>query len=90
MTAGALTAVLATLSDLLFWVQQQSDESGAEGIVNVVTAGSLLAALTALLTGLFVLAAGLVTRRRRLVRLGLLAVLLSQTLWLAIWLTTLM
>ncbi|MEV6624850.1 hypothetical protein AB0M83_44015 [Amycolatopsis sp. NPDC051106] len=56
----------------------------------VVAAGAgtaVFAALTALLLGLFVLVAGLVERRKRIARLGLLAVVLSQTLWLAMWLT---
>jgi hypothetical protein len=48
---------------------------------------AVFAALTALLLGLFVLVAGLVKRRKRIARLGLLAVVLSQTLWLAMWLT---
>jgi len=92
VASAAVTAVFSALSDFVFWSQQQSSDpdSGLETLLSVIVGVVLLAALAAILLGLFVLAAGLVTRRNRLVRLGLLAVLLSQTLWLAIWLTTLM
>ncbi|MFI5587357.1 hypothetical protein ACIA5G_20075 [Amycolatopsis sp. NPDC051758] len=92
VASAAVTAVFSALSDFVFWSQQQSSDpdSGLETLLSVITGVVLLAALAAILLGLFVLAAGLVTRRNRLVRLGLLAVLLSQTLWPAIWLTTLM
>ncbi|MEU8638503.1 hypothetical protein AB0C38_40505 [Amycolatopsis sp. NPDC048633] len=86
---GAVAAVFSALTDLVYGVEQSSD--GEHGALLTVLASVLyLVALVAFLLGLFVLVAGLVKRRKRVVRLGLLAVLLSQTLWLAMWLTSFM
>ncbi|GLY34297.1 hypothetical protein Amsp01_003210 [Amycolatopsis sp. NBRC 101858] len=84
--AGAATAVFSALTDFVYWLQESSDnEQGA--LLTFLASVTYLAALTGLFLGLFVLVAGLVKRRKRIARLGLLAVLLSQTIWLAMWLT---
>ena len=87
--AGAATAVFSALTDFVYWLQESSEnEQGA--LLTFLASVTYLAALTGLLLGLFVLVAGLVKRRKRVARLGLLAVLLSQTIWLAMWLTAAM
>lgn len=81
--AGAATAVFSALTDLVYWLQESSEQE--QGSLLVFLAGvTYLAALTAFLLGLFVLFAGLVKRRKRIAGLGALAVLLSLTLWFAI------
>ncbi|MFJ7216112.1 hypothetical protein [Amycolatopsis sp. NPDC098790] len=88
--AGAATSVFAALADFAFWLRERSSGDSDEGLLTFFGVMTYLAALTALLLGLFVLVAGLVKRRRRIAKLGLLAVALSQTLWLAMWLTAVM
>jgi hypothetical protein len=89
VAAGAGTAVFAALTDFVYWLQDSSDDE-QNALLVFFASLAYLAALTALLLGLFVLVAGLVKRRRRIARLGLLAAVLSQTLWLAMWLTAAM
>jgi hypothetical protein len=89
VAAGATTAVFSALTDFVYWLQGPSDDEQGAPLVFLASV-TYLAALTALFLGLFVLVAGLVKRRKRIARLGLLAVVLSQTLWLAMWLTAAM
>jgi hypothetical protein len=89
VAAGATTAVFSALTDFVYWLQKSSDDEQGALLVFLASV-TYLAALTALFLGLFVLVAGLVKRRKRIARLGLLAVVLSQTLWLAMWLTAAM
>jgi apolipoprotein N-acyltransferase len=86
VAAGAGTAVFSALTDFVYWLQKSSDDEQGSLLVFLAS----VTYLTALLLGLFVLVAGLVKRRKRIARLGLLAVVLSQTLWLAMWLTAAM
>ncbi len=89
VAGGAATAVFSTLTDLVYGLQESpGSEQGA--LLTFFAAIAYLAALTGLLLGLFVLVAGLVGRRRRIARPGLLALGLSQTIWPAMWLTALM
>lgn len=90
LALGAVTAVFSGLGDLVFYAQQQESSPGQETWLSVLLGGAVLAGLVATLLGLFLVAAGLVKQRKRLVRLGLFAVVLSQTFWLATWLTTFM
>lgn len=90
LALGAVTAVFSALGDLVFYAQQQDSSSGQETWLSILLGGAVLAGLVATLLGLFLIAAGLVKQRMRLARLGLLAVVLSQTFWLATWLTTFM
>jgi hypothetical protein len=86
---GAGTAVFSALTDFVYWLEKSSDDEQAPLLV-ALAGITYLAALTGLFLGLFVLVAGLVKRRKRIARPGLLAVALSQTIWLAMWLTALM
>ncbi len=88
VTLGTVTAVCSGLGDVVFGLQQQDSSSGQESLLNFLLGAAVLAGLVATLLGLVLIAAGLAKRQRRLVRLGLLAVVLSQTFWLATWLTT--
>ena len=88
VAAGAGTAVFSALTDFGYWLQESSgNDQGA--LLTFLASVTYLAALTALFLGLFVLVAGLVKRRGRIAELGLLAAALSQTIWLAMWLTAL-
>ncbi|MEU0796295.1 hypothetical protein ABZ342_40065 [Amycolatopsis sp. NPDC005961] len=87
---GAVTAVFSALGDLVFYAQQQESSPGQETWLSILLGTAILAGAGALLLGLFVLLAGLVKRHGRSTRLGLLAIVLSQTFWLATWLTTFM
>lgn len=88
ITLGTVTAVCSGLGDVVFGLQQQDSTSGQEALLSVLLGAAVLAGLAATLLGLVLIAAGLGKRQRRLVRLGLLAVALSQTFWPATWLTT--
>ncbi|MGW5718405.1 hypothetical protein ACWEVP_19715 [Amycolatopsis sp. NPDC003865] len=88
VTLGTVTAVSSALGDVVFGLQQQDSTSGQEALLSVLLGAAVLAGLAATLLGLVLIAAGLGKRQRKLVRLGLLAVVLSQTFWLATWLTT--
>jgi membrane associated rhomboid family serine protease len=89
VASGAVAAVFSALTDLVYGLEQATDEEHGS-LLTVLASVLYLAALVAFLLGLFVLVAGLVKRRKRIARLGLLAVLLSQTLWLAMWLASFM
>ncbi|WP_372664489.1 hypothetical protein [Amycolatopsis kentuckyensis] len=88
VTLGTVTAVCSGLGDVVFGLQQQDSTSGQESLLSFLLGAAVLAGLAATLLGLVLIAAGLGKRQRRLVRLGLLAVVLSQTFWPATWLTT--
>ena len=88
VTLGTVTAVCSGLGDVVFGLQQQDSSAGQESLLGFLLGAAVLAGLAATLLGLVLIAAGLGKRQRRPVRLGLLAVALSQTFWLATWLTT--
>ncbi|HEX8867068.1 MAG TPA: hypothetical protein VF821_15520 [Lentzea sp.] len=68
LVSGAITAVLAALGDLVFWVQQSAGPGNGhawEPVLSVLLGGGLLASAVAAVLGLSVVVAGLVTRRKR-------------------------
>jgi hypothetical protein len=87
---GAATAGFATLGEIVYWVQQAADDGTAwEPVLDVALAGGLLAGMAGAALAVFVVVAGMAKRSGRSVRLGVLAFVLSMTIWLAFWLTDL-